>query len=121
MAVTPLAGALRFAGTMEIAGLNEDVNPVRVRSIIDAVPRYYPDLGPANFSGIEPWCGLRPCSPDGLPYVGRTARCANLVVATGHAMMGMTLAPITGRLAADILSGEQPEPCLALLSPDRYR
>ena len=121
VAVTPLEGALRFAGTMEIAGLNEDVNPMRVRSIIDAVSRYYPDLGPADFAGIAPWCGLRPCSPDGLPYVGRTARCANLVVATGHAMMGMTLGPITGRLAADILSGERPEPDPALLSPDRYR
>jgi D-amino-acid dehydrogenase len=120
VAVTPLAGALRFAGTMEIAGLNEEVNPERVRGIIAAVPRYYPELGPADFDGIRPWCGLRPCSPDGLPYIGRTASCANLVVATGHAMMGMTLGPITGRLAAGILSGERPGIDLAPLSPDRY-
>ena len=121
VAVTPLAPALRFAGTMEIAGLNEDVNPIRVRGIVDAAPRYYPDLRPADFEGIRPWCGLRPCSPDGLPYIGRTARCANLVVATGHAMMGITLGPVTGRIAADILSGEEPGMDLALLSPDRYQ
>lgn len=120
VAVTPLAGRLRFAGTMEIAGLNQDVNSVRVRGIINAVSRYYPNLGPADFDGIEPWRGLRPCSPDGLPYLGRTDRYANLVVATGHAMMGVTLGPITGRLVADILSGEHPGIDLAPLSPDRY-
>ena len=121
VAVTPLEGALRFAGTMEIAGMNEAVNPARVRAIIDAVPRYYPDLAPAAFGGIEPWCGLRPCSPDGLPYVGRTARYANLVVATGHAMMGITLGPVTGRLVADIISGHAPGIDLAPLAPDRYQ
>jgi D-amino-acid dehydrogenase len=120
VAVTPLNGALRFGGTMELAGLNEDINPVRVRSIIDAVPRYYPELAPADFDGIRPWRGLRPCSPDGLPYLGRTARFSNLVVATGHAMMGLSLGPITGRLAAEILSGEEPSLDLTLLSPDRY-
>jgi D-amino-acid dehydrogenase len=120
VAVTPMGGALRFAGTMEIAGLNEDVNPARVRGIIDAVQRYYPDLKSSDFERVAPWRGLRPCSPDGLPYLGRTARYDNLVVATGHAMMGVTLGPITGRLAADILSGEQPGMDLALLSPDRY-
>src|SRR5688572_15418300 len=121
VAVTPMDGALRFAGTMEIAGLNEDITPARVRGIIDAVPRYYPDLERADFEGIQPWRGLRPCSPDGLPYLGRTARYSNLVVATGHAMMGITLGPITGSLAADILSGEKPGLDLALLSPDRYQ
>jgi D-amino-acid dehydrogenase len=120
VAVTPLAGALRFAGTMEIAGMNEDVNPARVRGIINAAQRYYPDLRSDDFDGIEPWRGLRPCSPDGLPYLGRTVRYDNLVVATGHAMMGITLGPITGRLAADILSGERTGLDLALLSPDRY-
>ena len=121
MAVTPRGEALRFAGTLEIAGLATEISPARVRGIIDAVGRYYPDFGPADFSGIEPWCGLRPCSPDGLPYVGRSARCANLVVATGHAMLGMTLGPITGQLAAEILSGEEPRLDVRLLSPDRYR
>ncbi|HZI32604.1 MAG TPA: FAD-dependent oxidoreductase, partial [Candidatus Binatia bacterium] len=63
----------------------------------------------------------RPCSPDGLPYVGRTAKWANLSLATGHAMMGMSLGPVTGKLMAEILAGEKPAPDLALLSPDRYQ
>ena len=113
-------GALRFGGTMEIAGLNEDISAVRVRGIIDAVPRYYPEFTSADFEGIKPWRGLRPVSPDGLPYVGRTDRRSNLVVATGHAMMGVTLGPITGKLVAGILSGDQSEIDLGMLSPDRY-
>ena len=120
VAVTPMGGTLRFAGTMELAGLNGTFSPARAQAILDAVPRYYPEFGPADFAGVAPWRGLRPCSPDGLPYIGRTAACSNLVVATGHAMLGMTLGPITGRLVAGILSGEKPEIDIALLSPDRY-
>ena len=67
-----------------------------------------------------PWRGLRPCSPDGLPYAGRFAEYDNLSVATGHAMMGLSLGPITGRLMVEILSGEKPSLDLTLLSPDRY-
>jgi D-amino-acid dehydrogenase len=120
VAVTPMGDTLRFGGTMEIAGLNEDINPVRVRGIIKSVPRYYPDFTTADFDGIAPWRGLRPCSPDGLPYIGRTARFANVTLATGHAMMGLSLGPITGHLVAQILSGENPDFDLALLNPDRY-
>ena len=120
MAVTPIGGAVRFGGTMELAGLNEDINPIRVRGIIDAVPRYYPDIKREDFDGVRPWRGLRPCTPDGLPYLGRPASVPNLVVAAGHAMMGVSLGPITGRLAAGMLSGEKPELDISLLSPNRY-
>jgi D-amino-acid dehydrogenase len=115
-----MGGALRFGGTMEIGGLDETVNPIRVRAIVDAVARYYPDFRAADFEGVRPWRGLRPCSPDGLPYIGRSARYSNLAIATGHAMMGVSLGPITGRLVAQILCGERPELDLTLLSPDRY-
>ena len=120
IAVSPIGRALRFGGTMELSGLNEDIAPERVRGIIAAVPRYYPDLKADDFAGIRPWRGLRPCSPDGLPYLGRSSRISNLVVATGHAMLGMSLGPITGKLTATILSGESPGLDLSLLSPDRY-
>jgi len=120
IAMTPMAGAIRFAGTMEIAGRNDVVNPVRVRGIIAAATRYYPWLMPSDFEGVVPWFGLRPVSPDGMPYVGRTAKFANLSIAAGHAMMGMTLGPITGRLVADILAGENPPFDMAQLSPDRF-
>jgi D-amino-acid dehydrogenase len=120
VAVTPMGPSLRVGGTMEIAGLNETINPVRVRGIVKAVPQYFPDFTPADFEGIQPWCGLRPCSPDGLPYVGRTTRFGNLSIATGHAMMGLSLGPITGKLMAEILSGEKPSVDIQLLNPDRY-
>ena len=120
VAVTPMGRTLRFGGTMEIAGLDETINPVRVRGIIDAVPRYYPRFAADDFAGIQPWRGLRPCSPDGLPYVGRTAGHDNLTIATGHAMMGLSLGPITGKLVAEVLSGERPSIDLSLLDPDRY-
>jgi D-amino-acid dehydrogenase len=120
VAVSPMNGALRFGGTMELAGLDETINPIRVRSIATAAQRYYPDLTPADFEGIRPWRGLRPCSPDGLPYVGRTGRYSNLIVAAGHAMLGITLGPITGKLTAQLLSGEPPALDISLLSPTRY-
>jgi len=120
VAVTPIGDTLRVGGTMEIDGMNEDINPVRVRGIIRSFCRYYPEFKPADFEGIQPWRGLRPCSPDGLPYVGRTVKFTNLSLATGHAMMGLSLGPVTGRLIADTLSGEKPRHDIRLLSPDRY-
>ncbi len=120
VAVTPMGSSLRIGGTMEIAGLDQKIDPVRVRGIIKAVPQYFPDFTPSDFEGIRPWCGLRPCSADGLPYLGRPARFSNLVVATGHAMMGMSLGPVTGKLVAEILSGELPSINIEALSPDRF-
>jgi len=120
VAVTPMGETLRVGGTMEIAGMNEDINPLRVRGIMDSFCRYYPEFQPADFEGVQPWRGLRPCSPDGLPYVGRTTKFTNLSLATGHAMMGLSLGPVTGQLIADVLSGEKPRHDITLLSPDRY-
>jgi D-amino-acid dehydrogenase len=120
LAVTPMDGTLRFAGTMEIAGLNEDISPLRVRGIIAAATEYYPEISAADFDGVAPWRGLRPCSPDGMPYVGRTTRFANLSIAAGHAMMGISLGPVTGQLISEILAGETPRLDLTQLSPDRY-
>ncbi len=120
VAVTPMDGALRVGGTMEIAGLNEDINPVRVQGILKALPKYYPKFRAEDFEGIQPWRGLRPCSPDGLPYLGRTSKFANLTIATGHAMMGLSLGPISGKLMSEVLSGEKPSIGLGLLNPDRY-
>jgi D-amino-acid dehydrogenase len=120
VAVTPMGGTLRFGGTMEVTGLDESINPARVRGIINAVPRYYPDFKVEDFNGIEPWRGLRPVSPDGMPYVGRLKRYKNLSVAAGHAMMGLSLAPITGKLMSEVLSGETPSLDMTLLDPNRY-
>ncbi len=120
VAVTPMNGALRFGGTMELSGLDETVQPARVRGIIEAVPRYFPEFTPADFEGIPAWRGLRPVTPDGLPYLGRTLRWSNLIIATGHAMLGLSLAPITGRIVTQLACNERPDIAIDLLSPDRF-
>jgi D-amino-acid dehydrogenase len=120
VAVTPMNGMLRVGGTMELSGLDERINQRRVDGIVRAFARYYPRFCREHFVGLQPWRGLRPCSPDGLPYVGRTRAAENLIVATGHAMMGVSLAPITGELVAQLVDLETPRFDLTLLSPDRY-
>jgi D-amino-acid dehydrogenase len=120
VAVTPMDTSLRFGGTMELAGIETKINPPRVRGIIKSALAYFPDFSEADFASVEPWCGLRPCSPDGLPYLGRSSRFENLTIATGHAMMGVSLGPVTGKIVADLISGERPPFDLQLLSPERY-
>jgi D-amino-acid dehydrogenase len=120
LAVTPMNGALRFGGTMELAGIDETINPRRIKGIVRAIPDYFPAFQESDFAEIQPWSGLRPCSPDGLPYIGRTQRWKNLTIAAGHAMMGLSLAPATGQIIASILSNEPSPIPLALFNPDRF-
>jgi D-amino-acid dehydrogenase len=120
VAVTPMGSTLRVGGTMEIAGNDLSVSESRVRGIVQSVPLYYPRFSESDFEGVKPWRGLRPCTPDGLPYLGRPRLYKNLVVATGHAMMGLSLAPVTGQLVGDLLMGATPAIPLNLLDPDRY-
>ena len=120
VAVTPMGNSLRFAGTMEIGGLGTEINPARVRGIIKAATRYFPDFKISDFDGIEPWVGLRPVSPDGMPYLGKVPRLDNLVIATGHAMMGLSLAPITGKLVIEILTKRPTSIRIEALAPDRF-
>ncbi|MEP6669509.1 MAG: FAD-dependent oxidoreductase [Chthoniobacter sp.] len=120
VAATPIGNTLRFGGTMEIAGMDKRINPRRVAGILRAIPEYFPRFRPEHFEGLQPWCGLRPCSPDGLPYLGRTRAAPNLVVATGHAMMGLSLAPVTGQLVGQIIDHETPRIDLKLLDVDRF-
>ena len=115
-----MGDTLRFGGTMEIAGLDRSINPARVHGIINAIPRYFPDFTPDDFRDLPVWSGLRPCSPDGLPYIGRFGRYANLSAATGHAMMGVSLGPVTGKLMCRNLSDGAPAIDVRALRPDRY-
>ena len=121
VAVTPMDGSLRVGGTMEITGLDESVSRRRVDGIARGLERYFPQFSRELFRGLPVWHGLRPCSPDGLPYIGRSARYDNLTIATGHAMLGLSLAPITGKMVAEtIAAGTRQAEFPALLSPDRY-
>jgi D-amino-acid dehydrogenase len=66
------------------------------------------------------WHGLRPCSPDGLPYIGLSNTIGNLVMATGHSMMGLSLGPATGFLVSEIIAGKPPSVRLSLFDPGRF-
>ncbi len=120
VAVTPFAERVRVAGTLELSGLDRSVNLRRVQAMLQAVPEYLACLPVPRVSPAEVWTGFRPCTPDGLPYVGRFERYRNLIAATGHAMLGLSLAPVTGKLVADIILGRRSEIDMGLLSPQRY-
>ena len=120
VAVTPMGESVRFGGTMELAGIDESINPIRIRGIVNSVAKYYPDMTPPHFDHAAIRSGLRPCSPDGLPYLGRFGRFTNLSTASGHAMMGVSLAPISGKIVAELISGEPPSCPIEAVSPDRY-
>jgi D-amino-acid dehydrogenase len=121
VALTPMGRALRVGGTLELGAFDGRISPPRVRGILRSLARHLPAFHPEDFNGTNAWCGHRPCTPDGLPYVGRFERFENLSVATGHAMMGLSMAPITGKLMAELLSGEPPSIDISALRPDRYR
>ncbi len=120
VAVTPFEKNIRFGGTMEIAGLKQNINTRRVQGILNAIPRYYRDYE-VELPPLEKiWTGLRPCSPDGLPYIGRVEHFDNLSIASGHAMMGLSLAPITGKLIAETITHKNLSLDSPLLRPQRY-
>jgi len=120
VAVTPMGERLRFSGTMELSGYDTSISTRRVRALLGAVPAYLEGLEAPQLARGETWAGLRPCTPDGLPFIGRFRRCENLIAATGHAMVGMSLAPVTGKLVTEIVHGRIPSIDLHLLRPDRY-
>ena len=106
---------------MEIVGHDESISSSRVRGIVRSISDYFPDFEESDFVGCKPWVGLRPCSPDGLPYVGRNSRQENVLIATGHGMMGISLSMITGKLIADAIEGRASGiEGLERLSPGRY-
>ena len=119
VAVTPMNGFTRIAGTMEIAGINKRINKLRVDSIVELSKNYYPDLIINENDINKVASGLRPVSPDGLPYIGRSSICNNLIIATGHAMMGWSMATATGLITSEILEGKKTSLNIESYSPDR--
>jgi D-amino-acid dehydrogenase len=106
VAVTPMGDILRYAGTLELAGFDFTINEQRVNAILRAAGTYLDQVGDKEKAEI--WRGLRPCSPDGLPYIGRSQNFSNLVVGTGHATLGISMGPITGKLLAQIVTEQEP-------------
>ncbi len=120
VAVTPMGSDLRFGGTMEIAGVDHSINMNRVRGIVESIPRYYPEMKVEIPSAKKIWHGLRPCSPDGLPYIGRLKEIKNVTLATGHSMMGLSLAPGTGKLVSEIVEREMLSMKIEAFEPTRF-
>jgi D-amino-acid dehydrogenase len=116
--VTPMGSQLRFGGTLELAGLDMQMNQRRVDALARCVRTYLPGIAPTPT--IEIWRGLRPLTPDDLPILGRPAATSGLILATGHGMSGISQAPISGELIAQLASGETPEIDLTPFSPDRF-
>jgi D-amino-acid dehydrogenase len=113
-----MGNALRFGGTMEICGNDPAINMNRVKGIVDSIKTFYPELNVAMPRKDEVWYGFRPCSPDGLPYIGRSKKISNLIFNTGHAMMGVSLAPGSGKTVSQII-----ENCIevnSMFDPERF-
>ncbi len=116
--VTPLPGRLRLAGTLELAGLDLSIDHVRADAVRRGGVRALPGLQGRRV--LDVWAGLRPCTPDGLPVIGRPAALDGLIVAAGHATKGTSLAPVTARLVGELVARETPSHDLEPLSPERF-
>ena len=118
--ITPMGEFLRFAGTLELAGMDLTIDQARVGAILSAVPEYLPHIHPDQLELVEIWSGLRPCTPDGLPLLGRCRDWDNLTIAAGHAMIGLSLGPITGKLVAEMVTGAPVSVDLELTRVERF-
>ena len=119
VAITPMNGQIRYGGTMELAKMNDKINMKRVQGIVESVPKYITNLKPAIPKEGNIWYGFRPASPDGLPYIGRSKVLDNLLIATGHGMMGLGLGPATGLLVSQIVEETRTDICIDAFLPAR--
>lgn len=120
VSMTPMKGQMRFGGTMEIVGTDTTINHVKLNALKKSVCSYFPEYSMDDFNGREPWVGLRPISPDGLPYVGAVRRYDNLYTSTGHSMMGMSLSLASGNIISELITGGNPELAHPMIDPNRY-
>jgi D-amino-acid dehydrogenase len=124
----PMGDFLRLAGTLELSGLNHTIVPARLENLNHSASRYLSGL--EGVQSKDDWVGLRPVTHDGLPITGPALGLEGLFIATGHAMLGLTLGPVTGKILADwivegapprvVAAADDPPVNLAALSPDRF-
>ena len=118
IAVSPLGNLLRFTGRLEVGNYSLTPNPVWIQRIEDSVREYITLDEKLDIK--ETWAGLRPITPDGMPIIGRSSRCKNLIVATGHAMLGLSLGPGTGQVVAELVNGQTPSFSLSPMRLERF-
>ena len=119
VAVTPLDRGVRICGTMEFTGIDYSIDAVRAAAIARAADLYLDGWPKARTPA--PWASLRPMTPDGLPIIGTLPGLHNVAIATGHAMLGITLAPVTGQSIARVLLDKADLPVLRPFAPSRFR
>jgi D-amino-acid dehydrogenase len=119
VAVTPMNGKIRFGGTMELGSPNNKIYQNRVEGIVNSIPKYLTNLD-VEYPKEDIWYGYRPCTPDGLPYLGRVTKYENVAIAAGAGMMGLSLGPAMGKAISDILSNKKFETNISTFSPDRF-
>ncbi len=118
IAVSPMGGVLRFTGRLEVGNYNMEPNPVWLQRIENSA-REYLHLD-EKLDIKETWAGLRPTTPDGMPIIGRSPKHSNLILATGHAMLGLSLGPGTGQVVAELVNGQQPAISLSPMRLERF-
>jgi len=120
-AITPMDGnKIRFGGTMEITSTNTPPRYARVQGILNAVKRFFPEFDVPMPPVEKIWYGYRPCSADGLPYIGRIKKYNNVVIATGHSMLGLSLGAGTGLLVSELVDGVKPSIDLTPFAVERF-
>jgi len=114
VAVTPFQSGYRLGSTMEFAGYDESIRPERLQLLRDGATGYLhePYCEPVQ----EEWFGWRPMTYDGLPIIDRSPKYENVVIAAGHNMLGLSMAPATGKLVAELVEGASPH-----IDPAPYR
>jgi D-amino-acid dehydrogenase len=118
IAVSPMAGLLRFTGRLEVGNYSMEPNPLWIQRI-ETSAREYLRLD-ETLDVKETWAGLRPTTPDGVPIIGKSPKHSNLVLATGHAMLGLSLAPGTGLVVSQLLNGQEPAFSLSRMRLERF-
>jgi len=118
VAITPIGDRLRFGGTLELAGFAEGLDATRYRAVVEAARLVLGDR--LRMKNEEAWFGYRPVTPDGLPVIARAPGIDGLIVAAGHAMLGFTQSPATGKLVAELANGQTPSIPLEPFRLDRF-
>lgn len=119
-AITPWGKALRIGGTMELSGINNKVLVKRMEGIYNSAKDFYPGLK-IDFPPVDKiWNGLRPVTPDGLPYIGRHSSCDNLIIAGGHAMLGISMGTGTGKIVSEMLQRKTTSADISAFRVERF-
>lgn len=116
-AITPLDVGLRFAGTVELGGLDAAPNYARAEKLMIHGRRMF---GEMDETGRSDWMGFRPSMPDSVPVISQGGRFRNTYFGFGHGHVGLTLGPVTGRLIADMVAGRDPGLDLQPFRIDRF-